>query len=157
MKTVAHLAKHFREIYFGGNWTWSNMKDNISDVTWQQATTQVQDFNTIAKLAFHIHYFVGSVLKVLEGGPLEAHDKFSFEVPPIESQEAWEEMLAKMWKDAERFADLVEQLPEEKLWETFSDEKYGNYYRNLQGIIEHSHYHLGQIAIIKKLVAQADV
>ncbi len=44
----------------------------------------------------------------------------------------------------------IEQLPESKLWETFSDEKYGNYYRNIHGIIEHIHYHLGQIVLIKK-------
>ncbi len=50
----------------------------------------------------------------------------------------------------------IEQLPESKLWETFSDEKYGNYYRNIHGIIEHSHYHLGQIVLIKKILLQAN-
>jgi len=49
---------------------------------------------------------------------------------------------------------LIEQLPETKLGETFSDEKYGTYYRNLHGIIEHNHYHVGQIVIIKKLLLQ---
>ena len=33
-------------------------------------------------------------------------------------------------------------------------EKYGNYFRNLTGIIEHLHYHLGQIVLIKKLIAE---
>ena len=33
----------------------------------------------------------------------------------------------------------------------FFHEKYGNYYRNLHGVIEHAHYHLGQIALIKKM------
>jgi hypothetical protein len=45
-------------------------------------------------------------------------------------------------------------LPESKLAETFSDEKYGNYYRNIHGIIEHTHYHLGQIVLIKKILSQ---
>ena len=35
------IAKHFREIHFGENWTSSNLKDNLDKVTWQQATTQV--------------------------------------------------------------------------------------------------------------------
>jgi len=47
-------------------------------------------------------------------------------------------------------------LPESKLSETFLDEKYGNYYRNIHGIIEHTHYHLAQIVLIKKLLLQAD-
>jgi len=47
------------------------------------------------------------------------------------------------------FASLVEQLPQSKLSEIFAEEKYGNYYQNIHGIIEHSHYHIGQIVLIK--------
>lgn len=154
MKLTTHLAKHFREIHFGVNWTWSNLKDNLKDVTWQEANTKVDSLNTIVALTYHINYFVEAVLKVLQGKKLDAHDKFSFDHPSIESQEDWEKLLQKIWTDAEKFANLVEQLPEEKLWKTFSEEKYGNYYRNIQGIIEHSHYHLGQIVLIKKLLRQ---
>ena len=154
MNITTQIAKHFRELHYGKNWTWSNLKDNLADVTWQQATTQVHSFNTISVLVYHINFYVGAALQVLRGGALEAHDKFSFDCPPISNQQDWEKLLDKVWADAENFADLVEQLPEDKLWETFADEKYGNYYRNIQGIIEHSHYHLGQIALIKKIVQQ---
>lgn len=54
---------------------------------------------------------------------------------------------------AEAAARIIEQLPESQLWETFADEKYGNYYRNLHGAIEYAHYHLGQIVLVKKLLA----
>jgi hypothetical protein len=154
MNLTAQIAKHFREIHFGVNWTWSNMKDHLSDVTWQEATTKVHSLNTIAALVYHVNYFVSVILKVLEGGPLEGSDKYSFDHPPIQSQEDWEKLLAKTWSDAEKFAILVEQLPEQKLWETFGEEKYGNYYRNLHGVIEHNHYHLGQIVLIKKILRQ---
>lgn len=152
MNLSAHLAKHLRDVHFGGNWTTSNLRDNLASVTWQQAITQVHSFNTIATLVFHINYFIEAVIHVLQGNPLDAHDKFSFDHPPINSAADWQKMLDKVWADAETFATLIAQLPEEKLWEDFSDPKYGNYYRNIQGIIEHTHYHLGQIALIKKLV-----
>lgn len=154
MSLPPQLAKHLRDVHFGGNWTVSNLKDNLVDVTWQQATMKVHSFNSIATLLFHINYFIGVVLKVLEGGPLTGNDKLSFNFPPINSQEDWQVMQDKAWAEAERFAALIEQLPESKLWEDFTDPKYGNYYRNIQGIIEHTHYHLGQIALIKKLVQQ---
>jgi hypothetical protein len=96
---------------------------------------------------------VSEVLKVLKGGPLEANDKYSFELPPIQSQSDWENLLNKTWAEAEAFALLIEQLPDEILLEHFTDEKYGNYYRNFHGIIEHTHYHLGQIALIKKIIS----
>jgi hypothetical protein len=139
-----------------GTWTSVNLKQTLADVTWQQATTKIYSLNTIATLVFHINYYVSAVLKVLQGGPLDAHDKYSFDLPPIQNQEDWEKLLAKMWTEAENFAMLVEKLPESKLAETFSDEKYGNYYRNLHGIIEHTHYHLGQIVLIKKILLQRD-
>jgi len=154
MNLSAQIAKHFRELHFGGNWTCSTLKEHLADVTWEQATTQVYSFNTIATLVYHTHYYVHVVIQVLMGNPLDASDKESFECPPIRSQEDWTRLLDKTWAEAEQFAQLVEQLPEHKLWETFKEEKYGNYYRNLHGIIEHTHYHLGQIVLVKKLVLQ---
>jgi uncharacterized damage-inducible protein DinB len=150
MHLTKQIAKHFRDIHFGGNWTTSNMKDTLAGTSWQQATTQVYSFNTIATLVFHMNYYVAAVLKVLKGEPLNASDKYSFNHPPIQSQEDWENLLNKTWDDAEDFALALEQLPETLLWEDFTDNKYGNYYRNMHGIIEHMHYHLGQIVLIKK-------
>jgi hypothetical protein len=156
MSVTAQIAKHFRDVHFGGNWTFSNMKDNLADISWQQATTKVYSFNTIATLVYHMNYYVSAVTKVLEGEMLNASDKFSFDHPPVNSQDDWEKMLDKTWTDAENFVRLIEQLPEAKLWEDFSEGKYGNYYRNLHGIIEHCHYHLGQIVLIKKILLQTD-
>ncbi len=153
MNLSSQIAKHFREIHFGGNWTSSNLKDQLADVNWQQATTSVDSLNTIASLVYHIHYYVDVVIKVLQAEELNAHDSLSFGLTPIKSQEEWENLLEQTFTDAEKMASLIEQLPEMKLWEHFSEEKYGNYYRNLHGIIEHSHYHLGQIVLIKKMLS----
>lgn len=156
MQTTAQIAKHVREVHFGGNWTCVNLRDSLQDVTWQQAITQVYSFNTLATLAYHINYFVEVVIRVLEGGPLTGNDKLSFNHPPIRSEEDWQRLLDKLWSDAEKFAALIEQLPDSRLGEIFSEEKYGTYYRNLQGIVEHTHYHLGQIVIIKKILQGAE-
>ena len=152
MELTNQLAKNFRDVLSGGNWTAVNLKDTLADVEWQEATTKVHSLNTIASLVFHMNYFVSAVLQVLQGEPLNAHDKYSFDLPLILSQQDWEKLLEKTWADAENFAALVEQLPENKLWEDFSDPKYGTYYANIHGIIEHIHYHLGQIVLIKKIL-----
>ena len=156
MTTAAHIAKHFRDVHFGGNWTAVNLKDTLDAVTWEQATAKVFSFNTIATLVFHTNYFVVALANVLKGTPLDAHDKFSFAHPPIASQQDWEDFLARVFADAESCAALIERLPESKLWEDFSDNKYGSYHRNIHGIVEHLHYHLGQIVLIKKLLSRVD-
>lgn len=152
MDLVKQIAKHFRDVHFGGNWTSSNLKDQLHDISWQEAVAKVGSLNTIAMLVYHINYYVDAVTKVLQGGPLDAKDKYSFDLPPIGSQEDWQKLVEKSLTHAENFAILIEQLPESRLWENFVDEKYGNYYRNLFGIIEHTHYHLGQIVVIKKML-----
>jgi uncharacterized damage-inducible protein DinB len=152
MNVTEQLAKQFRELYFGGSWTSVSMKDSLSNVNLEQATKKLGSLNTIAALVFHTNYYVSAVLKVLQGGTLDAKDKFSFDLPPIRSEEDWQQLLEKTWNDAHNFSDMVEQLPERKLDEIFADEKYGTYFRNILGIIEHTYYHLGQIVILKKLL-----
>ncbi len=154
MNLSTQIAKHIRDIHVGGNWTSVNLKDSLANVSWQQATTQVYGFNSIATLLFHINYFVNAVTPVLEGGVLNAKDALSFAHPPINNAADWEAMQNKAMADAEKMANLVEQLPQEKLITVFADDKYGNYYRNLSGIVEHAHYHLGQIVLIKKILQQ---
>jgi hypothetical protein len=153
MNTIpSQIAKNFRELHYGGNWTGANLKDVLEGITWQQATTQVHQLNTIALLIFHINYYVSAILKFLQDEPLKAHDKYSFDLPPVASQEDWDNLLKKMWQEADALIPILENLPEDKMWETFADEKYGTYYRNLQGLVEHTHYHLGQIALLKRIV-----
>ncbi len=153
MNLSVETAKHFRDVHFGGNWTSVSLKETLADVSWQQAVTKVHSFNTIAVLVYHTNYYVSAVLKVLQGEALNASDTFSFDLPPIQSETDWKNLLNKTWADAERFASLLEQLPESRFGEVFTDKKYGTYYRNMHGIIEHIHYHLGQIVVIKKLIA----
>jgi hypothetical protein len=47
------------------------------------------------------------------------------------------EFMNKLWTDSEKFATLLEQMPDSKLDEVFVDEKYGTYRRNIDGMIEH--------------------
>jgi hypothetical protein len=152
MNTCEHIAKHFHSTFFGGNWTSVSLKESLTGIDWQKATTKVDSLNTIAGLVYHIGYYVAGVTKVLQGENLDASDKFSFDCPPIHSQQDWENLLERIWEQAELFAGLINRVPDSKLDETFVAEKYGSYYRNLHGIIEHSHYHIGQIVIIKKIM-----
>jgi hypothetical protein len=153
MKPTSEIASRFREVILNGTWiAGSNFKTELSNVTWEQAIQKVGSLNTIAALTSHIDYYISGISNVLEGGTLDIRDKFSFDFPHIKSQENWERVMDKLWKDSERFADLVEQMTEEKLKEDFADKKYGSYQRNIEAMIEHSYYHLGQIVIIKKLL-----
>ena len=63
-------------------------------------------------------------------------------------------MVNSLITNAEVFANKVEQLEDNQLLDAFVDEKYGSYQRNIEGMIEHCYYHLGQISLIKKMILE---
>lgn len=154
MKNTSEIANRFREIILNGTWVANtNYKDQLENLDWKIAVAPLQNLNTIAILAQHIHYYINGINQVFKGGTLDIKDKFSFDFPPIQSQQEWEIFLNKFWDAAEEFASLVEEMLDEKLDEGFVDVKYGTYRRNIDCMIEHSYYHLGQIVLIKKLLS----
>ncbi len=158
MKTTHLIAKQLRDVYTNGNWSWATLKEKIADVTWTEATTQIYDLNTIASLVYHINYYTHEVANALEGKAFTASDKLAFIHPPLTSEEDWQNMLVGIFEDGERLAQQIERLDDNILSDYFQEEKYGSHYRNFCGIIEHFHYHLGQIVVIKKILnAQKEV
>ncbi len=154
MNLAQELAARFREVLLNGTWIANtNYKVALVGTDWKLATKQVHQLNTLALLAQHIHYYIGGVLQVFEGGTLDIHDQYSFDFPAIQSQEDWDNRLHNFFEDTEKLAQCIEQIPENKLSEVFVDEKYGTYQRNVEALIEHAYYHLGQVSLIKKILS----
>lgn len=157
MNNSNQIAIRFREVLLNGKWVANtNYKDLLSGLTWEQATCKIEPLNTIADLANHINYYIKGILNVFEGGSLEIHDKYSFESPMVRSEKDWGILLNEMWANAEKFANHIESMSEEKLEDIFVDEKYGTYKRNIEGMVEHCYYHLGQISLIKKMIVEIE-
>lgn len=152
MSFTKQLSRHISAMYFGPSLTGPNLQETLEDVNWQQATRQVHGLNTIAMLVFHINYYVTAVLKVLHGGPLDAHDKYSYAMPSIESEADWQALKDRCFEEAKMFSDLVSKLSDDQLSDLMAHEKYGNWFQNLLVLEEHSYYHLGQIVLLKKIV-----
>lgn len=155
MKQSKQIADRFREVFLNGHWVaQTNCKAQLIDLDWQQANTKIGSLNTIALLTFHLDYYLGGVLNVFNGGSLDIRDKYSFDMPAIESQADWEALRMRLWDNAEKFAMHVEQMPDEQLDEAFVEPQYGDYRRNIEAMTEHAYYHLGQISLIKKMILE---
>lgn len=153
MNHAHQLARRFREVILNGTWIANtNYKHQLTNLGWETATAQMDSLNSIAVLARHIHYYINGVKNVFKGGRLDIKDKYSFDFSPLQSQEEWESFLTQFWNDSEEFALLVEQMPQERLDDVFVEEKYGTYQRNIEGMIEHSYYHLRQIVLLRKSI-----
>lgn len=153
MSLTTRLAERFREVILDGKFiAYTNVKEQLKDVDLKMASSQIADLNTIAKLTFHLNYYIAGVLKVFEGGDLEIRDKYSFDMPDLYNNSQWEKMKSTLFANAEKFSAAVQALPDERLSEAFVDKKYGDYLKNIEAMIEHCYYHFGQIVILKKII-----
>ena len=153
MNNQLKLANRFREVILNGTWIANtNFKNELSKINWKIVIKKSEKLNSIAALAQHIHYYIKGIKNVFLGGRLEISDKYSFDFPEIQSEQEWLNFLVEFWKDSEELALLIETMEETKLNAYFVEEKYGSYYRNIDAMIEHSYYHLGQIVLINKIL-----
>jgi uncharacterized damage-inducible protein DinB len=148
------IASRIREVLLKGHWVANtNYKEQLQELDWKQATQRVGSLNTIAALTFHINYYLMGLINVFNGGKLEISDKYSFDLPLIQSDADWQKLFTSFLDNAETFATQVERMPDEMLDQPFVDEKYGTNLRNIEALIEHSYYHLGQISLIRKMIS----
>ena len=154
MKRSSFIANRLREVLLNGRWIANtNYKELLSDLDWQQATQKIGNLNSIAALVFHVNYYLAGLISAFENGRLEIRDRYSFDLPPIGSEADWAAHRSVFFSNAEKFADAVEQMDDSLFDQPFIDEKYGSFLRNIEAVIEHSYYHLGQISLIKKYIS----
>lgn len=151
------IANRLREVFLNGKWVANtNIKEQITSISWEQAIQKVENLNTIALLIYHLNYYLDGLLRAFESGQLDISDKFSFDMPEITSEESWNKLVADFLKNAEQFANKVEQIDNDAFDQAFIDPKYGTLERNIEGVIEHSYYHFGQISLIRKMINQVN-
>jgi hypothetical protein len=152
------IASRLREVLLDGHWIANtNFKEQLLSVNWEQATQKIDNLNTIAALTYHLNYYLAGLLSAIENGKLEISDKFSFDLPEIKSKEDWDKLVTDFLNNSKTFADKVEQMEDSIFDQPFVDEKYGSYLRNVEGVIEHSYYHLGQVSLLRKMIMPTTV
>lgn len=155
MHTIKYLADRLEEVLLSGTWIANtNCQTLLMATDYQQATRKIGDHNSISALTFHLNYYMAGLIKVLQGGPLDISDKYSFDMSPVTEEAQWVLLRQSFLDNAALFIEEVRALPEERLLQPFVNEKYGTYQRNIEGVIEHSYYHMGQISLIKKLTTK---
>ena len=153
MTRNTYLAGRIREVLLNGRWIANtHFQEQVLCTSWEQAVAQVGELNTIAALTYHINYYLDGILRAMETGVLDIRDKYSFDLPPIRSAAEWDALVRQFLQNAESFAEAVGRMEDAALDLPFIDEKYGSTLRNIEGVIEHSYYHLGQVVLLRKML-----
>jgi len=154
MKRTERIAQHLMDVHNGDNWTSVMVAGEIGDIDWNDAFSPVPfSPNTIASLVRHIAYWNQVVADRGRGitPVIAAHNGFD---APEAGPAAWEKLKAELFQSAGELADVIRQFDEAKL-EAPVLPGHSSAYKNFQGQVEHVHYHLGQIVMLKKYLRPA--
>ncbi|MCE3281655.1 MAG: DinB family protein [Chitinophagaceae bacterium] len=147
MKLTEVLAQHFYEVNYGDNWTDAAVKDVLQGISWKQAVKKVGDVNTIALLLFHMDFYNLVVYDRIVGVKRQFDHEDSLEVS-ISSEKDWLQLQETYFSNVDKIYTAIMAFDEDKL---FEKKTVNTPYKNIHGLVEHIHYHLGQISLLKKL------
>ncbi|SFD88216.1 DinB superfamily protein [Chitinophaga sp. CF118] len=152
MEITALIAQHLIDVHMGNNWTEVDLSGALSDVTVEEATTITNASpNTIAAILHHITYWNRRMVGRINGEDFPESTVNGFDVPQLHSLEDWQQLKDDNLASAQGLATAIRGFDKDKL-EVPILPGYSTAYKNLQGSVEHVHYHLGQIVIIKQLL-----
>jgi hypothetical protein len=149
------ISDQLQRAFSGDPWHGPPLQELIEGVTAEQARSRpFLSAHTIWELVLHIDVYVHAAVEALDGIPMPKLYGTEMDWPPIAESEpqAWIADKDRLLANADRLAIAIRSLPtDEKLRGTVPGRDYSFYYL-LHGIVQHSLYHGGQIAMVKKAV-----
>jgi uncharacterized damage-inducible protein DinB len=152
MKITEQIAQHLTDVHNGDNWTEVNIQQTLADVSFEEAMVQTAaSVNTIAMLLHHLSFWNRAVAERAAGKVPVIGEDNGFATDPLVSEDGWKALREDNIRSANELAAAIRFFDEEKLALPILPE-HSSAYKNFQGQVEHVHYHLGQMVMIKKLI-----
>ena len=107
--------------------------------------------NTIEMLLNHLTYWNKVMMQRVNGIKIEVPESNGFDKSSMLTDAQWQELKQDNIRSAHELAAAIRAVPEDRLTEPILPD-YSSTYKNFQGTVEHVHYHLGQMVMLKKLV-----
>jgi len=156
MSETARIRNQFERAFNGEAWHGPSVLALLDGVTAAQAAAHpIPGAHSIWELTLHIAAWEDACRRRLEGDPAQLSDDENF--PPITdtSEAAWESAKGKLIDVHRRLLDVIAATDDSRLDQPIIDSTettFSTAYVTLHGGVQHSLYHAGQIAILKKAI-----
>jgi uncharacterized damage-inducible protein DinB len=149
----SRIGDQLRRAFEGEAWHGPSLKELLEGVSAEQASARpVAGANSIWDLVLHIEFWTRAALQTTNGVAIpKMAGTASGDWEPVKdaSAAAWSDAKNKMFQTCGQLARAIEQIGDSRLSETVPGRQYDFYYL-FHGIVQHSLYHAGQIALLKK-------
>jgi DinB superfamily len=152
MLEAPRIADQLRRAFSGDAWHGSPLSELLSDVAADQAFARpLASAHNIWELVLHIDAWVNAALQAAQGGVMPELVGTDGDWPPIRdnSPAAWAKTKADLFEAAEQLGKAVAAFSDARLQDTVPGRGY-DFYHLFHGIVQHSLYHGGQIALLRK-------
>lgn len=147
------IADQLTRAFSGDAWHGPPLSDLLTGVSAAQASNRaLVSAHSIWELVIHIDMYTGAAIGAVQGIAMPRWYETGQDWPPLVdlSDNAWKEAKDRLFQHAEQLASEIRGLQDSRLLETVPGREY-NFYHLFHGIVQHSLYHGGQIAILKKV------
>ena len=148
------IADQLRRAFGGDAWHGPPLRELLAGVSIEQALGRpLATAHSIWELVVHIDMYVDAAIQAAHGTPMPRWYGTDQDWPPVtySAAGAWADALERLFRNGESLARAIEGFTDSRLQEAVPGREYDFYYL-FHGIVQHSLYHGGQIAILKKVL-----
>lgn len=153
MSAIQRILNHYDGVLSGEPWHGDAIWQVLDGISPQQAAARpIPDFHTIWELVMHMSFWEAVAAKRLSGQKAGLIEELNFPAMPAPTEENWRKTLDEFRAGNRAFREALSELDAAKVDELTAARK-RTFYGEAHGILEHHIYHIGQIAMLKKIPA----
>jgi uncharacterized damage-inducible protein DinB len=151
MSEVERIADQLKRAHEGGAWHGPAVDELLKGVTAEQAATRpFEGAHSLWELVVHVEAWERAILRRLDGDPAQIYNTEEDWSPVSDAtEETWAETRRKLTETYVALREAVLNLDDARLDEPILPNM-STRYVSLHGAIQHTLYHAGQIALVRK-------
>jgi uncharacterized damage-inducible protein DinB len=149
------IADQLRRAFEGKAWHGPSLKELLTDVGAEQASARpIANAHSIWELVSHIEVWTRAAFESISGVamPKIVGTVEDWPLPPEPTAEAWSAATKRLFATGGALASAIESFDDSRLTEIVPGRPQYGFYVLFHGVVQHSLYHAGQIALVKKAV-----
>lgn len=157
MSEVERILDQLKRAFEGEAWHGPSVMAILEGITAQEATVRpLNGAHSIWELVSHIAAWEGAGRRRLGGGDAAClSDAEDWPTVSDPSEQAWEQTKKLLKEGHDELQNAVSKLDDARLGQPIV-EGLATVYVTLHGIVQHTLYHAGQIAILKKAIKEGE-